>query len=69
MRSRRASERHACPVRRIGLALSDRGGVQIDYCPSYRGVWLDHGELDKIMKGAAPSGICRPASRGHYDQA
>lgn len=32
------------------LVMSDRQGVEIDYCPSCRGVWLDRGELDKIIE-------------------
>ncbi len=39
-----------CPVCKIGLALSDRQGIEIDYCPQCRGVWLDRGELDKILE-------------------
>ncbi len=39
-----------CPVCKIGLAMSDRQGVEIDYCPQCRGVWLDRGELDKIIE-------------------
>lgn len=39
-----------CPVCQTGLAMSDRNGVEIDYCPSCRGVWLDRGELDKIIE-------------------
>ncbi|MEQ9662002.1 MAG: zf-TFIIB domain-containing protein [Parasphingopyxis sp.] len=39
-----------CPVCKTGLALSDRQGVEIDYCPQCRGVWLDRGELDKIIE-------------------
>jgi len=39
-----------CPVcKDVSLVLSDRQGVEIDYCPSCRGVWLDRGELDKII--------------------
>lgn len=34
------------------LLLSERHGVEIDYCPSCRGVWLDRGELDKIIERA-----------------
>jgi len=37
------------------LVMSDRQGVEIDYCPSCRGVWLDRGELDKLIeRSAAP---------------
>lgn len=39
-----------CPVCKVGLAMSDRQGVEIDYCPQCRGVWLDRGELDKIIE-------------------
>jgi uncharacterized protein len=35
------------------LVLSNRDGVEIDYCPSCRGVWLDRGELDKIIERSA----------------
>ena len=38
------------------LVMSDRQGVEIDYCPQCRGVWLDRGELDKILeRGATPA--------------
>jgi Zn-finger nucleic acid-binding protein len=33
--------------------MADRGGVEIDYCPKCRGVWLDRGELDKIIERAS----------------
>lgn len=39
-----------CPVCRVDLMLSDRQGIEIDYCPQCRGVWLDRGELDKIIE-------------------
>jgi Zn-finger nucleic acid-binding protein len=42
-----------CPVDSIDLIMSERGGVEIDYCPQCRGVWLDRGELDKILDRAA----------------
>ena len=35
------------------LTMSDRQGVEIDYCPQCRGVWLDRGELDKLIERAA----------------
>lgn len=40
----------SCPVCRIELKQSNRHGVEIDTCPRCRGVWLDRGELDKIMQ-------------------
>ena len=38
-----------CPVDEEVLQISERQGVEIDYCPRCRGVWLDRGELDKIL--------------------
>ena len=39
-----------CPAcNDVNLVMSDRQGVEIDYCPECRGVWLDRGELDKII--------------------
>ena len=42
-----------CPVCRVPLVMSERQGVEIDYCPQCRGVWLDRGELDKIIERSA----------------
>ncbi len=39
-----------CPIDQTALVMSDRQGVEIDYCPTCRGVWLDRGELDKIIE-------------------
>lgn len=39
-----------CPVCNVALVMSERQGVEIDYCPQCRGVWLDRGELDKIIE-------------------
>lgn len=38
-----------CPIDGAELQMSERQGVEIDYCPQCRGVWLDRGELDKII--------------------
>lgn len=38
-----------CPNCNVNLIMTDRSGVEIDYCPDCRGVWLDRGELDKII--------------------
>jgi Zn-finger nucleic acid-binding protein len=45
----------ACPIDGSTLVMSERSGIEIDYCPTCRGVWLDRGELDKIIErsGAA----------------
>ncbi len=63
----------ACPVDGTKLVMSDRQGVEIDYCPSCRGVWLDRGELDKIIERNAShsSGATRaadPPSAGYAPQ-
>jgi Zn-finger nucleic acid-binding protein len=39
-----------CPVDGETLVMSDRQGIEIDYCPKCRGVWLDRGELDKLIE-------------------
>lgn len=39
-----------CPVDSTTLAMADRMGIEIDYCPTCRGVWLDRGELDKLIE-------------------
>jgi uncharacterized protein len=41
-----------CPNDSTTLVMSERAGVEIDYCPECRGVWLDRGELDKIIDRA-----------------
>lgn len=42
-----------CPNDNTQLLLSERQGVEIDYCPKCRGVWLDRGELDKLIEKAS----------------
>ncbi|WP_424940968.1 zf-TFIIB domain-containing protein [Aliiroseovarius sp. S253] len=44
-----------CPVDGTELLMTERQGVEIDYCPKCRGVWLDRGELDKIIEKATPA--------------
>ena len=39
-----------CPACQIDLHMTERQGIEIDYCPQCRGVWLDRGELDKIIE-------------------
>lgn len=50
----------SCPVCRVPLAMSDRQGIEIDYCPQCRGVWLDRGELDKIIERSLPQAAPAP---------
>ena len=42
-----------CPSCKIPLVMSERQGIEIDYCPQCRGIWLDRGELDKIIERSA----------------
>lgn len=42
-----------CPVDGTALMMTTREGVEIDYCPKCRGIWLDRGELDKLIERAA----------------
>lgn len=44
-----------CPVDGTTLKMAERQGVEIDYCPQCRGVWLDRGELDKIIDRSTPA--------------
>ena len=54
-----------CPVcADVTLAISSREGIEIDHCPQCRGVWLDRGELDKIIERAAPSVVGGGAAAG-----
>jgi uncharacterized protein len=50
-----------CPVCNVALVMSDRQGIEIDYCPQCRGVWLDRGELDKIIERSAAELAPAPA--------
>ena len=52
-----------CPTDGTTLVMSERSGIEIDYCPQCRGVWLDRGELDKIIERAGSQPAVRAASR------
>jgi len=52
-----------CPVDGVTLQMSERQGVEIDYCPDCRGVWLDRGELDKILAKSDDDDDDRPRDR------
>lgn len=64
-----------CPVDGELLVITERSGVELDYCPRCRGVWLDRGELDKIIEVAASAGVPEqavaptppPPSRGYQE--
>ncbi|WP_422035573.1 zf-TFIIB domain-containing protein [Reyranella sp.] len=54
-----------CPACRVDLVMSERQGIEVDYCPKCRGVWLDRGELDKIIERATSEenrGVVQSAS-------
>jgi len=61
MRDAAAVSAMLCPICHVGLTMSDRQGVEIDYCPQCRGVWLDRGELDKIIERSAAHATPAPA--------
>lgn len=66
-----------CPSCKIPLVMSDRQGIEIDYCPQCRGIWLDRGELDKIIERSSvnespnnyqtnPNSFGIPSQQGNY---
>ena len=56
-----------CPVcNDANLVMSERQGVEIDYCPQCRGVWLDRGELDKIIERSASPAPQTQAPAANY---
>ena len=66
-----------CPLDGAELVMTERQGIEIDYCPTCRGVWLDRGELDKLIErtAAVPAGgdwddrdDARYRSREHDDR-
>lgn len=52
----------ACPIDGATLVMSERQGIEIDYCPTCRGVWLDRGELDKIIERSGATEQPAPAA-------
>lgn len=52
-----------CPLCNVDLVMSERQGIEIDYCPQCRGVWLDRGELDKIIERSIGDMAAAPARR------
>jgi Zn-finger nucleic acid-binding protein len=50
------------------LVMSERQGIEIDYCPQCRGVWLDRGELDKIIERSVAQPAAPPAQQPGYGQ-
>ncbi|TYL45777.1 hypothetical protein FXB39_16725 [Nocardioides sp. BGMRC 2183] len=61
-----------CPTDETTLVMSERNGIEIDYCPQCRGVWLDRGELDKIIERSAqleqPPAAAAPPPQQDYER-
>jgi Zn-finger nucleic acid-binding protein len=59
-----------CPNDGAVLTMSERSGIEIDYCPTCRGVWLDRGELDKIIERSLtqPAPAAAPPQQQQYQQ-
>jgi len=58
-----------CPVcNNINLLISERQGIEIDYCPECRGVWLDRGELDKILERSATESRTATYDHGYHKE-
>ena len=57
-----------CPIDGTELKIAERSGVEIDYCPKCRGVWLDRGELDKIIDRSAAQSAPPQDSFGGRDR-
>jgi uncharacterized protein len=51
-----------CPIDSTDLVMADRQGIEIDYCPKCRGIWLDRGELDKLIERSAAAEPASPAA-------
>ena len=56
-----------CPVCNLPLTMTDRQGVEIDYCQKCRGVWLDRGELDKIIERSFGATQQQHSQETHYE--
>ena len=56
------AEQMLCPIDKTPLVMSERQNIEIDYCPTCRGVWLDRGELDKIIERSGDGAPDAPSS-------
>ena len=57
-----------CPCCNTQLLMSERQRVEIDYCPNCRGIWLDRGELEKIIERENTSGFQKNHFTSHDDE-
>lgn len=56
-----------CPVCDVDLLMTEKKGIEVDYCPKCRGVWLDRGELEKVIELSIPESGRRPADNSYYE--
>jgi Zn-finger nucleic acid-binding protein len=58
-----------CPIcEEVNLVMADRQGIEIDYCPKCRGVWLDRGELDKLIERSAAQQTAPREREAYHDR-
>lgn len=64
-----------CPIDNVELAMGERAGMEIDYCPQCRGIWLERGKIDKIIERSIPKQMeeqgyhePRERKRGFFDR-
>ena len=57
-----------CPTDGTTLVMSERSGIEIDYCPECRGVWLDRGELDKLIERSAEHAAPPASAASSYER-
>lgn len=53
-----------CPNCKTSLAIAERSRIEIDYCPTCRGLWLDRGELDKLIDASSIQAPAQAPSTG-----
>ncbi len=52
-----------CPICNVNLLMSEKQGIEIDYCPKCRGIWLDRGELEKIIERSTTADLTNDGNR------
>jgi Zn-finger nucleic acid-binding protein len=57
-----------CPLCNVELKMTDRQGIELDYCPQCRGIWLDRGELDKIIERSLTMPGFNEAGQGYQGE-
>jgi Zn-finger nucleic acid-binding protein len=57
-----------CPIDQVDLQMTERQGIEIDYCPTCRGIWLDRGELDKIIERSTALDSRGGSDQGDYER-